>query len=150
MQKKQTIYSSLFSIFYYKGFSVWRSLNVEESAYMICNAVLKMSKEKKKEPYYSKNINNETVEKSYSTVIKSKKNANITADNFGEIVLIQIPTVNSVTAIAIMKEFKTINNLISKIKENQKCLDGFCYTTSDNKQRKISKTSIKNIIEFLS
>ena len=59
------------------------------------------------------------------------------------------PKRNEVTASVISKEFKTILNLINQIKENDKCLDTLTYTTSKNQVRKISKTCIANIKEFL-
>ena len=148
---KDMIYSSMFSLFFFKGFSLFRSKDVEESAIIILNAAFKILKEEKRTPYYKHNIMSEKDdEKEYLTVVNKKKNANITKNNFGEIVLMQIPTVNITTASAIMSEYKNINNLIDKIKENNKCLDGISYTTSKNQKRKISKTCIKNIIEFLS
>ena len=147
---KDMIYSSMFSLFYFKGFSLFRSKDVEESAIIILNAAFKILKEEKRTPYYKHNIMSEKDdEKEYLTVVNKKKNANITKNNFGEIVLMQIPTVNITTASAIMSEYKNINNLIDKIKENNKCLDGISYTTSKNQKRKISKTCIKNILEFL-
>ena len=94
-------------------------------------------------------INENKEEKSYSTVIKKKKSANITQDNFGEIVLCQIPSISSTTACAIMKEYKTINNLISCLNKDKTCLDDIKYETDKKQLRKISKTSIKNILEFL-
>ena len=151
---KQIVYSSMFSLNYYKGFSVFRSNNIDDTAYILCNAFIKLEKEKDKKPYYNnkKNIDNEgedIEEKSYSTVIKKKKNANITKENFGEIVLCQIPSISSTTAIVIMKEFKNIDTLIQKLKEDQNCLNNLTYETEKKQKRKISKTSIKNIIDFL-
>ena len=147
---KDMIYSSMFSLFYFKGFSLFRSKDVEESAIIILNSAFKILKEEKRTPYYKHNTMSEKDdEKEYLTVVNKKKNANITKNNFGEIVLMQIPTVNITTASAIMSEYKNINNLIDKIKENNKCLDGISYTTSKNQKRKISKTCIKNILEFL-
>jgi ERCC4-type nuclease len=152
LKEKQMVYSAMFSINYYKGFSVMRSSNIEETSYIVCNNLLKIKKEKDKVPYYSGvlNIEGDTCgEKSYSSVIKKKKNANITHDNFGEIVLCQIPGISSITACAIMKEFTSLNNLIDTIKENNNCLDNITYETEKGQKRKISKTSVKNIIEFL-
>jgi len=154
---RQTIFSAILSVNYYKGFSVMRSTSIEETAYIICNAFAKIKKEsdKDKKPFYSKVVNTidggeeDIIEKSYSSVIKSKKNANVTSSNFGEIALCQIPSVNTVSAVAIMKEFKTLANLINKIKENPKCLDTLTYETEKKQKRKISKTVIKNIIEYL-
>jgi crossover junction endonuclease MUS81 len=165
--EKQMIYSSLFSINYYKGFSVHRSENINESAYILLNMCAKLNKEKSKKPFYQKktkkeikeNIMEDNEEESenisengepkYCSVIKKKKNANITTENFGEIILCQVPQVSSVTSIAIMKEFNTLNNLLQKIKEDDKCLDTITYETSKGQKRKLSKTCIKNIIDYL-
>lgn len=152
--EKQMIFSSMLSILYYKGFSVMRSYNIDETAYIVCNAAFKIQKEKGKESYYKNNTESEVkeveqTEKSYSSVIKKKKNANITPDNFAEIVLCQIPSVNSVSAVAIMKEFKNLNTLIENIKEDENCLNNITYETEKKQKRKISKTVIKNIIEYL-
>jgi len=43
--EKLTLYSSMFSLNYYKGFSVVRSMSIEESATMICNMAYKLEKE---------------------------------------------------------------------------------------------------------
>lgn len=145
--KKQMVYSSMFSLNYFKGFSVHRSENINESAYIILNMANKLNKEKDKISYYPKNGIRE--EKDYVSVIKKKKNENITKDNFMDIVLCQIPTINEVTANVISKEFKTLLNLMNQLKENDKCLDGLTYTTSKNQTRKISKTCIVNVKEFL-
>lgn len=148
---KQMVYSSIFSINYYKGFSVYRSDNVQESGYILLNMCLKLNKEKDKKAYYRKTKDIETEEKEekkYCSVIKKKKNSNVTPENFGEIILCQVPSVSSVTAIAIMDEFKTINNLISSIREDPECLNNITYISKD-KKRKINKTCIKNILEFL-
>jgi ERCC4-type nuclease len=154
---KQMVYSAMFSINHYKGFSVMRSSNVEESAYIICNAILKIYKEKGKTPYYpNKKLSNDvdgnadTTSVSYSSVIKTKKSSNITADNFGEIVLCQIPSISAKTSCAIMKEYKTVANLIDAIQKDNNILNNITYQTEKNQTRKISKTSIKNIIDFLS
>lgn len=149
---KQTVYSSIFSINYYKGFSVYRSENIKESAYILLNMCLKLKKEKNKNPYYSlkKDLEKGKEEdEKYCSVIKKKKNSNINKENFGEIILCQIPSISSVTAIAIMKEYKTINNLIEKLKADKDCLSNIKYETEKKQIRKISKTCIKNIIEFL-
>jgi len=154
LKEKQMIFSAMFSINYYKGFSLMRSSNIEETAYILCNSLVKIIKEKDKTSYYTNSKTEEISdankeEKSYSSVIKKKKNANITHDNFGEIVLCQIPGISSVTACAIMKEYNTINNLIDIIKKNNNCLDNITYETDKGQKRKISKTSIKNIVDFL-
>ena len=42
---KLTAYSAMFSLNYYKGFSVFRSFSLEESATIICNMAYKLAKE---------------------------------------------------------------------------------------------------------
>jgi ERCC4-type nuclease len=143
--QKQMVYSSIFSINYYKGFSVHRSDNVSESAYILMNMTYKIEKEKEKISYYPKG---EREEKDYVSVIKKKKNENISKDNFMNIVLCQVPSINEVTANVISKQFLDIYNLINSLKENENCLDSLTYTTSKNQVRKINKTCIKNIKEF--
>ena len=165
----------MFSINYFKGFSVMRTNNMEETATIVCNMVYKLVNGLKagKTPYYSLNQdtvtsqatvsnNNDNVSndinesekgeptaKDYCSVIKKVKKENVTQDNIGEIMLCQIPGVSSTTALAILSQFKTLPNLILALKENDKCLNDVCTTDANGKNRKISKTTIATIVEFL-
>ena len=167
---KQTLYSAMFSINYFKGFSVMRSNNLEETAMIACNMAYKLVGGLKagKTGFYSNTIsqqksndissddqnNNtndtkETTEKDYCSVIKKVKKDNITTENIGEIMLCQIPGVSSASALAILGQFKTLPNLIKSIQEDETCLNNVCTTDSNGKSRKISKTAIATIIKFL-
>ncbi len=164
---KLTLYSSLFSLMYYKGFSVIRSVSIDESATIICNIATKLirDKGKKREPYYKNNMQQQqqqqqledgqqpqcvpTSEKEYCNVVKKVKKENVTADNIGEIMLSQIPGVSSTTAITILGKFGSLPALIKAIGENETCLNDICTTDSKGKSRKISKTCIANIVNFL-
>jgi len=160
---KFTAYSAIFSLNYYKGFSVIRTVSLEETALFICNCANKLRKGimDKKIPYYTntyatKSQNCEEQPQpdmqpspSYSQVIKKVKKENITPTNIGEIMLCQIPGISSITAVVIMNKFHTIDNLIQNIKEHGvTCLKEITYTNND-KTRKISKSSIDNIAKFL-
>ena len=99
-------------------------------------------------------VEKSTVEKSteenYCHVVKKVKKDNITPDNIGEIMLSQIPGISSVSAIAIMKEFKTIGGLILRVKEEgEACLTKISYVNEKQQTRKINKTVIANILKFL-
>jgi len=173
---KQTIYSAMFSINYFKGFSVMRSNTIDETATMVCNMVYKVVSGLKagKKGYYSnflktakdesineekdetkESINEEkekeetNKEKDYCTVVKKVKKDNITTDNIGEIMLCQIPSISSTTALAILSQFKTLPHLIKSIQEDETCLNAICTTDANGKTRKISKTAIASIIKFL-
>lgn len=51
---KLTLYSAMLSLNYFKGFSVMRTFNIEETAIFICNAANKLEKSEgsQKKPYY--------------------------------------------------------------------------------------------------
>ena len=170
--EKLTLYSSIFSLNYYKGFSVIRSFSIDESAIFICNTANKLRKGESdnKQPYYQNTFKQNTnvkasdnleekeqelddenisTNKDYVSVVKKNKKDNITPDNIGEIMLCQIPGISSVTAIAILNKFKTLPNLISQIQENENCLKDISYTNSKNQVRKVNKTSLVNIVKFL-
>jgi len=92
--------------------------------------------------YFTENI------PAYSTVVKKIKKDNITPHNIGEILLCQIPSVHSVTAIAIMKKFSSFQNLMKSLENQPNCLDDI-YTETKGKKRKISKAVIENIKKYL-
>lgn len=56
--EKLTLYSAIFSLNYYKGFSVIRSFSLDESAIFICNTVNKLIKGKSadKKPFYRNHV----------------------------------------------------------------------------------------------
>ena len=171
---KSTLYSAMFSLNYYKGFSVLRSIAIDETAMIICNMAYKIKKSDadNKQAYYlnrpivapvdkivevcdsivSDNIPILDTDKetdNYCSVVKKVKKENITPDNIGEILLSQIPSISSVSAKAVMMQFKTFPNLILKINENDACLKNITYINVKNQTRKISKLVISNIIKYL-
>jgi len=85
----------------------------------------------------------------YCSVVKKVKKENITPDNIGEILLSQIPGISSVSAKAVMMQFKTFPNLILKINEDETCLKNITYVNEKNQTRKISKLVISNMIKYL-
>ena len=167
---KQTLYSAMFSVNYFKGFSIMRSNNLEETAMIACNMVyklvsglkagklgfynnIKVSNESSNESSSSETNNvdaiKEPTEKDYCSVIKKVKKENVTPENIGEIMLCQIPGVSSVSALAILSQFKTLPNLIKSIQEDETCLNNVFTTDANGKNRKISKTAIATIIKYL-
>ena len=165
---KQTLYSAMFSINYYKGFSLMRSTSMDETAFILCNMAYKIGKDTNKQPYFRQNsisasessivINSEenviegsnaNASKEYCSVIKKVKKDNITEDNIGEIMLCQIPGISSVTALTIMEKFKTLPNLIKCIQDDPECLNGISAICSNGKSRKINQTSIATIVKYL-
>ena len=176
--EKLTLYSAIFSLNYYKGFSVIRTMNLDETALFICNCTSKLMKGEttNRKAFYSNNLNPknqcivngkniethqenseipensenpENSEKDYIGLVKKVKKENITPENIDEIMLCQIPGVSATTAISIIKKFNTLANLIKCLEENEKCLNDIVNINKQGQSRKITSTSIKNIIKFL-
>ena len=167
--EKRMIFSALFSMNYYKGFSVIRTVSLEETALFICNSADKMIKsaQQGKTAFYktlhanhktheiSEEEEEETLkqeknkEKEYVHAMKKTKKEHITKENIGEIFLSQIPSISSKTAIAIMEKGKTMANLIHSIQTDKDFLKNISYLDHKGKPRKISSKSIQNIYDFL-
>jgi crossover junction endonuclease MUS81 len=177
--EKLTMYSAMFSLNYYKGFSVFRSFSLDETANIVCNMAYKIGKDVTKPSYYQNKVKLESQNiiinesgdidttnildenqdsgqdygqlssKDYINVVKKVKKENITPDNIGELMLCQIPGISSVTALAVMNRFKTIPNLLKELEANQESLKDLSYTNTKGQVRKINKTSIVNIVKFL-
>jgi ERCC4-type nuclease len=164
---KSVLYSAIFSLNYYKGFSVLRTSNLDETACLVCHMIYKLKKgiAENKRPYYqdspsfsgeqnlSQNLSQEQSlsqeEKDYCNVVKRVKKENITSNNIGEIMLCQIPGVSSTTAMEIMKQFKSLPALVLSLKETPDCMKGISYTNAKGQTRKINKTAIETIKLFL-
>lgn len=144
---KKTLYSALITLNYFKGFSVIRTKNINETCELIINYADKLGKEPKKVSYYDENKVEKEV--NYCEVMKKQKKNNITTENIGEIMLSTIPSVSNKSAISIMKEYKTIKNLIEELERNDKCLDTFKIICEGGKERKISKPCVENIKKYL-
>jgi ERCC4-type nuclease len=199
---RNTLLSSMFSILYYKGFSVVRTMSVVETSELIWCWGDKMEREMdekkvksgaKKTAYYKSDptaatatsatatsttslaenkentqfhielneselqlqvpeISDKNVVQSYDYCsvlkVKKEKNANVTPENIGIIMLCTIPGISSKTATVIMNEFKTIGQLIKSFEQNPHCLNKICIETN-GKSRKITSTCIENIRRYL-
>lgn len=104
-------------------------------------------------------------EKDYVHVVKKVKKENVTSCNIDEIMLSQIPGISSTCAIAIMKKFRSIKNIIEsyndyiKEKENEEMIskeiiikhlfNDIFYINVKGDRRKISKTAVNNLYDYL-
>jgi ERCC4-type nuclease len=154
---KSVLYSAIFSLNYYKGFSVLRTNNLDETASLVCHMIYKLKRgiAENKHPYYqdlpsfSEEQSLSQEEKDYCNVVKRVKKENITSNNIGEIMLCQIPGVSSTTAMELMRQFKSLPALVLSLKENPDCMKGISYTNAKGQTRKINKTAIETIKLFL-
>ncbi len=149
-----TLYSSVFSLNYFKGFSVINSVNQIETGEIIYNFSQKLIRENFKPGFYSihqadratDNSSNKFEEKKdYTEAIKTTKKSYITTDNITEIMLMQIPGISSQTAKAITQNHSTISNLIESLKVNSECLNNLKMSNG----RKINRTTIESLKKYL-
>lgn len=162
---KQTIYSTMFTISYYKGFSLIVSKDIAETATYIFRFLDKLSREKERNAFYNAIVpnlieptesdkieltisdENENISHKYSDCIKSSKKSNITINNILEIMLLQIPGVCPAAAQVIADTFGTIKQLINNLENNPECLNHIFI--KQKRVRRLSKLAIQNIFKFI-
>jgi len=144
---KKTLNSALMSLFFYKGFSVIRTMSLHETSELIYDFADKYDKELPRRGFYHQSLESvesqsqsleslesqslesqsleqtdtmsQPKEKHYCEVmkIKKEKSENITPQNIGEIMLCNIPGISHKTAIAIMEKYTSLGNLFDELKK---------------------------------
>lgn len=160
-KEKQLVHSTMTSLQIFKGFSVIRTSSVQETAEWILTMADKVRRDLSKgkvpwtysvaEPSVFTEPSTEHIETNapnYCSVVKKVKKENITPENIGEIILCQIPSISSVSAIAIMSKFGSLSVLMKSLVEDPECLNDIKCISKD-KIRKLSKAVIKNVKDFL-
>jgi crossover junction endonuclease MUS81 len=153
---KSIILSAITSLSFFKGFSVYRTSTIQETAEWLIHTANKIEREfgKGQLPYYLResarttNVEEQTdvVVAPYCSVVKKVKKENVTPENIGEIVLCQIPGISSTNAVALMKTFGTLPALMEAIRVDPGRLENLKLESG----RKINKSSIENIKKYLS
>jgi ERCC4-type nuclease len=151
-QEKKMVYSAMTTLSLMKGFSVIRTTSVQETAEWLLAMSDKVARDIAKGRSFWKPstvVSNETdVVQSYCSVVKKVKKDNIVPANIGEILLCQIPSISTVSALAIMEKFGSIGHLIDQLRSDPACLEGITCTTN-GKTRKLSKTIAENVRTYL-
>lgn len=153
--KPSTLYTTMFSLQYYKGFSVVRTFDITETAEYILRISDKIKRSKDKVAFYSltessvASAKNTESPANYVGVVHKEKKKNITPQNIGGIILSQIPGISTATSKVLMSEFGSLFQLLKALEKDKHCLDKLCYKTKTGQERRISKTSISNIIQYL-
>lgn len=157
-KERKMIYSAMTTLSLFKGFSVIRTSGVQETADWISAMADKINRELEKgkplrflRPSSDSNPDTEETESNvdrvipeYCSVVKKVKKDNLTPENMGQMILCQIPSISSVSAIAIMEKYKSISQLMRELVNDPNCLNDIRANS-----RKLSKTVIQNIKTFL-
>lgn len=167
---KQMCISAMTTMSFFKGYSVFRTCSVFETAEFILGASRKIQKELSlgKQPYFVKksgsdavgeadpslpanagaNPEEENSAKAYCEVVHKVKKDNITPENIGEILLCSIPGISSATAIELMKHYASFSVFMDELKHHPEKLEEI-YLTTNGKKRKLGKNIIENLKRFL-
>ena len=138
--------SAMISVSFFKGFSVYRTMNANETAEFILQFAIKLMKEKKPSFYVAPLI----VEPVYSAMLTKRiKKENVTPQNIGEVMLSQIPFVSNTVAVAVMKSYGTMGQLLTALSEGTMALNNIFVETKNGQKKKINKTCISNIYSYL-
>jgi DNA excision repair protein ERCC-4 len=137
---KETLVRTFYSLMN-KGFNVFLTKNVKETAYFIIQFSEKIKTQK------TTNLGNyEDIE----GIVHKQKNTNLTRDNISIFMLSQLPGISNVTATVIIDKYKHISKLIKDLDVNPNCLEEFEYINpKNNKPKKLNKNVIKCIKDFL-
>jgi ERCC4-type nuclease len=171
---RKTLISCMFSLLYYKGFSVFRTNSICETADVIVFFADKYYKtginDKSRVPYYNsepseavlsspntKESDDSDENEKYCAALKSHKEKNeyITPDNINIIMLTCVPGISSKVATQLMREYKTIQNLLYQLEKKPDMLNTFMIKNEGagagvkTTFRKINKTCVENIKKFL-
>ena len=138
---KRSLWSAISSSSYSKGFSIYNTKDVSESAEFLlryCDKIGRDSKNgNKREPIV------------YNETLKAVKKENVTKENIGTIMLSQIPGVSSRISTIIMEYAGTLKELLDICENKKNELYLLCAIDKNGKKRKISKKTIEKIINFL-
>ena len=148
----------MFSLNYYKGFSVINSLNQVETGDLLLAFASKLIRENKPGFYcdLSNNvenniinaniINTNTIKDNYIENVKLSKKSHVNSDNIFQLMIMQIPGISAASAQALANEFKNIEDLISSLKDEK---DERLKNVKLASGRKLNKTISESLKKYL-
>lgn len=149
---KKLVVSCIASLNYFKGFSVHRTVSMQETAFYLMAYADKLAREYAKgSKAYNHVLSNgsgtdsqEASVANYTSVVKVQKKANITPENIGQLFLMQIPGISSTIALEIMKPFKSFLEFVEHVKHNPSYLDNIRIGS-----RKLGSNVVKSIQSYI-
>lgn len=139
---KKALWSAITDLNYFKGFSVFNTLNTSQTAEYILRYCDKLSREFKKGKTTYEPV-------SYSETLKTVKKENVTKENIHVIMLNQIPGISNKISTVIIDHCENLQKLIEICNTNKEELFDLCTVDKNNKKRKINKSTIEKLINFL-
>jgi len=164
---KKLIMSSTISLNVFKGFSVFRTASMVETAEWIVALAKKIQKDlgiQRRTFAYSNTQSPQTLQtiaengeteseqpvmNEYSSVVKKVKKENITADNIGAIMLSQIPHISSTIAEEVMRVYGNMKRLMDTLATDPLPVYQLKIPVAGGKTRTIAKSAVDSMIRFL-
>ena len=152
--KPAALYSAICSLQYFKGFSVMKTSNMEETCEYILRMADKIYREKPTAPYYANKAETSQSQaqpqpQEYSEVVKRVKKDNITPENIGVIMLSQVPGVSVAVAKGLLNGGnKTLFEFVEECRKDPTFLTSIDFEQG-GKTKKLTRTSIEGIEKFL-
>jgi ERCC4-type nuclease len=174
---KKLVFACMASLNYFKGFSITRTVSLAETAQYIEITADKIARELEKGTSVSGTgvistapapatistdtttvtpsdntpiveVQQATSTFDYCSVVKVAKKANITRDNIGQLMLMQIPGISSTISGEIMRPFATFAAFIDHLRTEPAYLDTIVLESS-GKKRKLGSNIITAIRDYL-
>ena len=166
---KKLVFACMASLNYFKGFSITRTVSLAETAQYIEITADKIARELSKgtspATISPATISPATISPSitipievvgptnaetqdYCSVVKVAKKANITRENIGQLMLMQIPGISSTISGEIMRPFATFAAFIDHLRSEPTYLDTIVLESS-GKKRKLGSNVVAAIRDYL-
>jgi len=163
---KKLVFAGMASLNYFKGFSITRTVSLAETAQYIEITADKIARELEKGTSVSTatvsvdttvtpsdnvpivEVQQATSTFDYCSVVKVAKKANITRDNIGQLMLMQIPGISSTISGEIMRPFATFAAFIDHLRAEPAYLDTIVLESS-GKKRKLGSNIVAAIRDYL-
>lgn len=166
---KKLVFACMASLNYFKGFSITRTVSLAETAQYIEITADKIARELEKGTSVISvatiggtdvsadtttdnapivEVQQATSTFDYCSVVKVAKKANITRDNIGQLMLMQIPGISSTISGEIMRPFATFAAFIDHLRTEPAYLDTIVLESS-GKKRKLGSNIVAAIRDYL-
>ena len=162
---KKLVFSCMASLNYFKGFSITRTVSLAETAQYIEITADKIARELSKGTSQATTSPATTTSPSitiptevvgptnaetqdYCSVVKVAKKANITRENIGQLMLMQIPGISSTISGEIMRPFATFAAFIDHLRSEPAYLETIVLESS-GKKRKLGSNVVAAIKAYL-
>ena len=124
-----------------------RTFDITETAEYILRITDKLNRSSDKHGFYHELF--QPKKANYARVVHKEKKKNITPENISGIILSQIPGISTATSSAVINKFGSLFQLLKALEKDKNCLDKLLYKTKKGQERRISRTSVANIIQYL-